>query len=516
MKRSLRIILLVLIIATILMGTAFGAEVGKTIDAVFNKVNIRVNNEKVSTDNLLYEGTTYVPLRAVSEMLGKEVGWDASTKTASINDTVAKPEITRKGNAEELKQETKKTIKVTYNSVNIAVNGKKVSTDNILYQGTTYVPLRAISEMLDKEVGWDGKTNTASINDIGTKVIGTEKEDLEELRVHYIDVGQGDSIFIELPNKENILIDGGTKSSGDLVLNYLKENKVSKIDYLVATHPHEDHIGGLIEVINNYPIGEIYMPDVTHTSKTFENLLIAINNKSYKINKAIAGNMVLDEKDLKLKILAPEKDYSNNNLNNYSVVVKLNYKDNSFLFTGDTEKESESNMVSMDYDLKSDVLKAGHHGSNTSTTDSFLSKVNPKYVVICCGLNNIYGHPDSDIIKNLQARNIQIFRTDLDGSIIARSDGKNITFDKKPSTLRDTGSTDQKEIKEEVKAELTPRPEAKPEVQAPVTDDLEEVYITKTGTKYHRPDCNSLRSSKIAISLEEAKKRFEPCNVCKP
>lgn len=504
MKKGLKIILLVLVITMMLTGTALGARVERNIDVNFNSVNITVNNEKVSTDNLLYEGTTYVPLRAISEMLGKEVGWDGSTNTASINDPVTKLELEKKVKSEELRQQRKKTIMVTYNSVNIAVNGEIVSSDNILYQGTTYVPLRAISEMLDKEVGWNASTNTASINDKGTKAKLTEKEDLIQLKVHYIDVGQGDSIFIELPNKENLLIDGASKSNGDVVLSYLKEHKVSKIDYLIATHPHEDHIGGLIEVVNNYPIGEIYMPDVTHTTNTFEDLLIAIKNKGYKINKAIAGRMILDAEDLKLKIVAPEENYSNNNLNNYSVAVKLNYKNNSFLFTGDAEKESESIMVDMNYDLKADVLKAGHHGSNTSTTDDFLSKVNPKYVIISCGLNNKYGHPDSDIISKLEARKIQIFRTDLDGTIVAGSDGNNITFTKKGTTIKENNSVGHKES------------QSTAELESPATDNLEEVYITKTGTKYHRSNCSSLRSSKIPISLEEAKKSYEACNACNP
>lgn len=316
----------------------------------------------------------------------------------------------------------KDTIDVVYNSVNIRVNGEEVSTDNILYEGTTYVPLRAISEMLDKEVTWDGDTNTASIND--TKA----KKHTETLKVHYIDVGQGDSIFVELPNKENILIDGATKSNGDKVLDYLEQREVEKIDYLVATHPHEDHIGGLAEVINNYNIGEIYMPEVTHTTKTFANLLLTIKNNGYKINKAIADNMILESEDLDLKILVPEKNYNDKNLNNHSVVLKLNYMDNSFIFTGDAEKESEIQMINMNYDLNADVLKAGHHGSNTSSSDSFLDKVNPQYVVITCGLNNRYNHPDSALIHNLEKRDIKVFRTDLHGTIVVESDGKKISF----------------------------------------------------------------------------------------
>lgn len=419
MKRNIKGFILLAIITTLLMTTALAAEVKDTIEVAFNSINLTVNNEKVNAENIVYEETTYVPLRAVAEMLGKEVGWNQETNTASINDKETGSQgQEKKENLGDPKGSSKKTIEVVYNSINITVNNKKVDTDNLLYNETTYVPLRAVSELLDKEVKWNQETNTASINDKGT------------LKVHYIDVGQGDSIFIQLPNKETMLIDGGTKSNGDTVLNYLKEEKVEKIDYLVGTHPHEDHIGGLIEVINQYDIGKIYMPDIVHTTKTFENLLLAISNKGYKMNKAIAGDMILNEEALSLKILAPEKDYQSSNLNNYSVVIKLDYKGNGFIFTGDAEKASEDTMLNMAYDLKADVLKAGHHGSNTSTTDGFLDKVNPKYVVISAGTNNRYNHPDQDILDKLKARNIQVFRTDLDGTIVAESDGRNITFTK--------------------------------------------------------------------------------------
>lgn len=506
-KRILKSFILAIIITTMLMSTVLGAPVKKSIDVVCNSVNITVNNEKVTTDNLLYKGTTYVPLRAISEMLDKEVGWDQKTNTASINDTKLKKEISRKESSKSINLKGKKTIKVTYNSVNITVNGKKVTTDNILYKGTTYVPLRAISEMLDKEVGWDRQTNTASIDDI---------ENIGILKVHYIDVGQGDSIFIELPNEETMLIDGGSKSNGAIVLNYLNEQKVKKIDYLVSTHPHEDHIGGLVEIINKYSIGEIYMPDVTHTTKAFENLLLAINNKGYKINKAIAGDTILDEEGLNLKILSPEKNYSSNSLNNYSVVIKLKYKDNSFIFTGDAEKESESKMVNIGYDLKADVLKTGHHGSNTSTTDSFLSKVDPKYAIISCGVNNKYGHPDNDIISKLKAKNIKIFRTDLDGTIVAKSNGKKITFNKKGSTIKgdSIGNNPKPNPKPKPKPEVKPKPKPKP--KPPVENKVEEVFVTKTGSKYHRGNCTSLRRSKIPISLKNARKRYGPCKICNP
>lgn len=344
------------------------------------------------------------------------------------------------------------------------------------------------------------------------KIEEPKKESFEEvgnLKVHYINVGQGDAIFIELPNGENALIDGGPRSSGQTVLNYLNEQKVKKIDYLVATHPHEDHIGGLVGVINNYDIGKIYMPDVAHTTKTFENLLLAIQNKGNKITKAKAGEAILDKEGLSLYILAPEESVSGDNLNNYSVVLKLDYKNNSFLFTGDAESESEGIMIGRGYDLKADVLKVGHHGSSTSTTNEFLNKVEPKYAVISCGKDNKYGHPHQEIITKLNNKNIEIYRTDLDGTIIATSDGENINFNKKPTEIIGTAAA--------VGSSSGEKNSSNTETEAPVTDNVEEVYITNTGTKYHRSSCSSLSKSKIPISLKEAKNQgYEPCKRCSP
>ena len=251
-----------------------------------------------------------------------------------------------------------------------------------------------------------------------TNYIETDKNINEKMKVHYIDVGQGDSIFIELPNEKNILIDAGEIEAGEKVVNYLKKLNIEKIDYLFATHPHSDHIGGLVKVINSFKIGSIYMPKVNSNSTIYLDLLKTIDEKGKKIRVATSNHNVIKTDDLMLTILSPNKDYEA--LNNYSIVLKLTYKNISFLFTGDIEYDAETNIVG---DIKSDVLKVGHHGSNSSTSLNFLKRVNPKIAVISVGKNNDYGHPKEKIINRLKENNIKIYRTDLNGDIIITTDG---------------------------------------------------------------------------------------------
>lgn len=242
------------------------------------------------------------------------------------------------------------------------------------------------------------------------------------LTAHYIDVGQGDSIFIELPNKKTMLIDAGESKYSKTVSQYIKALGYSKIDYLVATHPHSDHIGGLKGIINDFELDKIYMPDVVHTSKTYENLLLAISDKQKKITKAKAGVNISSSDNLSIDIVAPVKD-KYKSLNNYSVVIKIKYFNRSFLFTGDAESESEGEITA---DVKADVLKVGHHGSSTSTTQKFLDAVNPSYAVISVGKDNDYNHPNAETIKKLEKKGCTLLRTDKNGNIVIKTDGNSI------------------------------------------------------------------------------------------
>ena len=244
------------------------------------------------------------------------------------------------------------------------------------------------------------------------------------LSVHYLDVGQGDSIFIELPNKKCMLIDAGENMYGKSITEYITNLGYSKIDYLVATHPHADHIGSMAYVVNHNDIGEIYMPKVATTTKTYEKLLTAISDKGLKVKSAKAGMNIVDDGDFSIDILAPvtiEED----DLNNCSIILKMNYKGDSFLFLGDAEKKELETVTA---DMSAEVLKVGHHGSRTSTTKALLEEVNPKYAVISLGKGNSYGHPHKSTLELLDEFNVETYRTDQDGTIVISTEGSGVTI----------------------------------------------------------------------------------------
>lgn len=258
-------------------------------------------------------------------------------------------------------------------------------------------------------------SNSFSIdtNSIDTNITG-------ELKVTFIDVGQADSILIQNDN-ENMLIDAGNNEDGDKLVDYFTSLNIDNFKYVVGTHPHEDHIGGLDNIINNFNIDYIYMPDVVTTTSTFESVIDSIDNKNMKITiPQIGDNITLGSACI--EIIYTGTDSSD--LNNTSIVLKLTYGNTSFLFTGDATSEVEKQIVNKD--IKADVLKVGHHGSKYSSTLDFLEAVDPKYAVISVGLGNSYGHPADTTINNLNKLGINIYRTDELGTIVITSDGNNI------------------------------------------------------------------------------------------
>ena len=257
----------------------------------------------------------------------------------------------------------------------------------------------------------------------------TQKQWQEKLEVHFIDIGQGDSILIEHNNK-TMLIDTGPKEGKNNLMEYLVSQKIKKIDYLILTHQHKDHIGNAAAVIKNFSIGTLYMPNVTSTTDEFRNLIKAIEAKGLTITRPIAGSS-FNFGNAQCFILAPNSEVYENE-NDYSIVIKMVYKNTSFLFTGDAQFYSEKEMMDKGYDLSADVLKIAQHGNDNTTSEEFLSKVNPKYAALSCALNDSNDHPSKKTMKLLKEKNIPVYRTDQCGTILCTSDGQNIFFDKEP------------------------------------------------------------------------------------
>ncbi|XZK76248.1 ComEC/Rec2 family competence protein [Clostridium perfringens] len=248
-----------------------------------------------------------------------------------------------------------------------------------------------------------------------------------KLMISYMDVGQGDAAYIKV-NGNDILIDAGPRSNSKELLEQLKAKNIDDFELVIATHPHEDHIGGMVDVFKEYEVKAFYSPKITHTTKTYENLVKAVKDEGLK-TKELKGGMVIDlGEGAKFEVFTPQKsEYEE--LNDYSPIMKLSFGDTSYLFTGDAEKLAEEEaLAKYKTSLDSDVIKFGHHGSSSSSSTAFIEAVSPKYGIISCAKDNKYGHPHRETLDIIKKYNIKTFRTDTDGEIILTSDGKSINF----------------------------------------------------------------------------------------
>lgn len=246
------------------------------------------------------------------------------------------------------------------------------------------------------------------------------------LSVHTIDVGQGDSTLLIAEDK-TILIDAGEKDEGYRVVEYLDSLGIKTIDLLVATHPHADHIGGMTQVVESFNIGQIIMPDIPQeimpTTRAFTNLLTAIDEAEIPFTIVEAGDYFVYNQ-VTLDIISPVNKAED--LNNLSIMIRATAGDVAFVFTGDAEKWAERQVLDSGQEVRAEVLSVGHHGSKTSTSKDFLYEVNPVIGVISCATDNSYGHPHREIMERLQDYGVEIYRTDLDGTIVIETDGENI------------------------------------------------------------------------------------------
>lgn len=369
-----------------------------------------------------------------------------------------------------------------------------------------------------------------------------------EMKVHFLDVGQGLSILVQ-SDGQTMIYDGGDKSTSSFVVSYLQKQNVTTIDYLISSHYDSDHMAGLIGCLNAFDVKNVISSDYEHDSKLYQSFIQTVADKGLPMQHPAVGTEFSFGSG-SFQILAPAT-IDPNDSNKNSVAIKLTNGNNSFIFTGDAESTSEKAMCESGIDLSCDVLVPGHHGSATATSWDFLQATVPEYAVISCGKDNQYGHPDKDVMDKLESMDIQVYRTDKQGTIVAVNDGTTITWDQEPcndyspgdkedkgtqaqtskskgssfsgskATANENSSSGNKEVSA-ASAGASSQVEATPQVTAAPQDtsstsNEEMVWITATGSKYHnKNNCGQTDPSKASeISRAEAESRgYEPCKKC--
>ena len=437
-----------------------------------DNVKVTIDGEYVEFDQqpVITEGRTLVPLRKIFEKLGAVVEYDQQTSTIHAS----------KSGIE---------LSMTIGDSNYIVNNNQYTMDVApqIINDRTLVPVRVVSESMNCNVNWDENKRTVIIT---TPQYISQNSFLE---VHYIDVGQADSALVICDDK-TMLVDGGNAADSNTVVAYLTKNNIDYLDYMVCTHAHEDHVGGLSGPLSVMDVGTIYAPLTQEDTKAYLNFRNKAEEKGIEIINPYCGE-VFYLGDGKVEILGPVSEETDN-LNNTSIVLKVTYGETSFLFTGDAEYEEEQDILNAGCDLRADVLKVGHHGADNSSSYSFLREVMPEYAIISVGKDNSFNHPAENTLSRLRDVGAKVYRTDMQGDITVFSDGQNITV-----TTKKNG-----------------------EIQTnPTENDKEKTvqYIGNKNTKkYHRLDCKTLPKEENQVffyAKEDAEKQgYEPCSKCKP
>lgn len=430
----------------------------------FAAPRILLDSKQLSFDvpPTIEQGRTLVPMRAIFEALGVKVSWDGKTRTVTATKGQTRVWLTV-------------GVKTAYK------NGAVITLDvpARIVNGRTLVPLRFVSEALGCSVHWDAKSQTVTITSVSSQV-----------KVHFIDVGQGDSVYIQLPDRNDVLIDAGDNSKGPVVVSYLKNQGVDDIELMIATHMHADHIGGLDDVLAAFMVESVVDNGMSAGTKTYRDYLAAVRAEGCPHQKATPGQS-WQFGSCVLKVLGPVHDHGD--ANNNSVVCLLDYGDIEFLFTGDAEAEAEADL--MGKPIAAEILKVGHHGSRTSTSQAFLDAVGPEMAVICVGAGNRYGHPHQETLDELASAKAKVYRTDLNGTVVVATDGGTYTVSAERSRV------------------------TAPSEQPAVTG---KYVVSVKSNKYHLPTCRYAEAitpeNRIWFGSEEEARTagYEPCGVCRP
>lgn len=363
---------------------------------------------------------------------------------------------------------------------------------------------------------------------VNTQNVYVDAENIENtLQVHFIDVGQGDSILLR-QNGDAMLIDAGERGKGNEVVEYCKREGISELKYVLGTHMHEDHIGGISEVIDNMQVDNVILTKSDYSTDVCKNMINVIRKKNVNEIYPDAGDTFsLGNADI--LVTAPNRnDYKDEN--NNSIILRVTYGDVSYLFCGDAEIESEYDMAENGMDISAQVIKIGHHGSDTSTSQMLLNVVNPVYAVISVGKDNDYGHPTSQVISRLEEYGIQYFRTDMEGTIVSVTDGKNIMWSSMSGEKTDYGSVDYNKTDygsvNYNNTDYSSLDYITTDNDTTDNDNKDITYdyvVNKNTKKFHKPDCeladDILDKNKENYSGDREnliKEGYAPCKKCNP
>lgn len=451
-----------------------------TTMTAYTDINVHLDSKPLTFDVApqIMNGRTMVPMRAIFEALGAGISWDDDTKT-----------VTAVKGADVIK------ATIGNNIIDLNGQGKEIDSAPVIKDGRTLVPVRFISESLGYHVRWEDETSTVHITSG------------EELEVHFIDVGQADCSLI-IHGDDALLVDGGNEADGPQVLDYIRSQGVEDLDYVICTHGHEDHVGGLPYIIENIKT-DVVITDNNYDSQIFKTFINTISQNSVQIKEPVCGDS-FKIGDSSVTIVAPVADYYSD-YNDNSVVFRLEFNNTSFLFTGDAGERAESDILASGAYLYSDVLKTGHHGSYTATSIPFIAAVSPKYAVISCGAGNSYGHPHAETMITFKKYGVQYFRTDEHGSVVAKSDGENLTFSKTPKSAENFAAP---------QIQAPSQTQSQSQEQTQVQERIGSYIGNKNTKKLHLPSCHTLPAEKnrrYFSSVQEAVNQgYVACKNCDP
>lgn len=340
-------------------------------------------------------------------------------------------------------------------------------------------------------------SNNTSPSESSPPNIGADSK----FEVHYLDVGQADASLILCDNK-TMLIDGGNPGDSSLIAAYLKKLNISHLDYIICSHAHDDHVGGLPGALSVATAGKVYAPITENDIKAYQSFKSKVASQGLTITNPSPGDTFQFGSSTVLFLGPVHENVSD--LNDTSIVLKITYGDTSFLFTGDAERDEEQSILAQNYDLSATVLKVGHHGSGDSTTYPFLREIMPEYGIISVGENN-YGHPTEETLSRLRDADVKVYRTDMQGDIIVSSNGKTVNIKTVKNQSIDTNPT----VKE-----------SEPLYPAP-NDTPSQKYIGNKNTKkFHYPSCYSLPYEKNRVYFnsrsEAINSGYSSCGNCNP